>query len=144
MDYAVIWDGVIVNVADSDDSCFAATQGWVALADGFGIGDLYDGAGFVKKSAEASADQVLTVTAAQFKIALSRMGKLDKVLEWVSAQNTEVQLAFSETGVFKSDSSIVAVAAAFVGVPSERVYDVFKLAALIDINDSGMYNLEVI
>jgi|GEM_PF-3476052 len=45
MKYAVIIDGIIINVVISDDPDFSDSQGWVALEEGFWIGDLYDAAG---------------------------------------------------------------------------------------------------
>ena len=43
--YAVIEDGVVVNIAVAEED-FAAEQGWVFLPFGVGIGWLYDGAAF--------------------------------------------------------------------------------------------------
>lgn len=45
--FAIVENGVIVNVADASDE-FASQQGWIALPDGFGITDLYDGVNFSK------------------------------------------------------------------------------------------------
>jgi hypothetical protein len=41
MRYAIIDDGVIINVTLCVDADFAASQGWIALDDGFWIGDLW-------------------------------------------------------------------------------------------------------
>jgi hypothetical protein len=43
--YAVIEDGVVVNIAVAEED-FAAEQGWVFLPFGVGIGWLYDGSTF--------------------------------------------------------------------------------------------------
>jgi hypothetical protein len=43
--YAVIEDGVVVNIAVAEED-FAAEQGWVFLPLGVGIGWLYDGSTF--------------------------------------------------------------------------------------------------
>lgn len=47
MNYAIIEGGSVVNVAEADQA-FAQSQGWMPLADGFGIGDAWDGTSFSK------------------------------------------------------------------------------------------------
>ena len=42
MQYAIIYDGIIVNVAIIDNPDFASVQGWILLDNGFWIGDLWD------------------------------------------------------------------------------------------------------
>ena len=50
MQYAVIDGGVVVNVTICDDQDFAAQQGWVALDEGYWIGDLWSAdSGYTKK-----------------------------------------------------------------------------------------------
>ena len=39
--YAVVEEGLVVNVVVCDDDTFALNQGFVALQDGFWIGDSY-------------------------------------------------------------------------------------------------------
>lgn len=52
MRYAVIKDGICVNIVVSDAS-FAKEMGFVALADGYGIGDYFFDGHWVKKTPES-------------------------------------------------------------------------------------------
>ena len=140
MQYAIVNKGFVINVVEAK-SDFAETQGWVELPDGFGIGDTYDlQTGFSARPGDPLSSPVLTVSAAQFKIALARTGKLDIVLSWLATQDIEVQLAFDATGSFRSDSSVVAVASLGVGMTADRVYELFQLAASIEINSAETFN----
>lgn len=51
MYYAIIHDGIVINVVVCDDQDFAELQGWVVLDEGYWIDDLWsaDG-GFAKSS----------------------------------------------------------------------------------------------
>lgn len=46
--YAVIENNLVINVALADEA-FAQSQGWIAIPDGFGIGDSYENGTFVSK-----------------------------------------------------------------------------------------------
>lgn len=61
MDYAVIQDNKVINVAVADPE-FAAEQGWVLLEDGFGIGCQYIDGVFLPppRDIEAEWEQVRT------------------------------------------------------------------------------------
>lgn len=139
--FAIIDNGVIVNVAVCDDAVFALACGWVELPDGYGIGDLYDAGDFTKKPEEAVAIPVLTVSAAQFRLALSKLGKLDRVLAWVATQEVAAQQAWEYATEFRSDASVIAAAVVGIGVSVDSVVSIFALASTIDINDSATFGL---
>lgn len=48
MRYAIIENGVVINVAYVEDAQFAADQGWLACEATVQPGDLYDGTAFTR------------------------------------------------------------------------------------------------
>ncbi len=56
MRYAVIENGVCVNIVKSD-AAFAKSMGWVLLPDGFGIGDRYEAGAFFRTYPEPEEEK---------------------------------------------------------------------------------------
>lgn len=54
MRYAIIENGVVVNIAEAEPE-FAAEKGWIELPDGIGIGCTYDGESFSQPEANAAS-----------------------------------------------------------------------------------------
>ncbi len=55
--YAVIENGLVINVALAEEA-FAQSQGWIAIPDGFGVGDSYSNGTFTKASEIVTWDDI--------------------------------------------------------------------------------------
>lgn len=60
MRYAIIQEGVCVNIVKSD-AVFAQTMGWIPLPDGFGIGDRLTGGTFSHPLPESETQEHTSV-----------------------------------------------------------------------------------
>lgn len=74
MNYAIIENGKIVNIAVSDT---AIADNWIELQDGFSIGDNYTDGVFSK--AEVVVEVPQTITPRQLRLQLLSVGLLDEV-----------------------------------------------------------------
>lgn len=136
MAYAIINDGTVINAVTATHE-YAASQGWIELPAGFGIGDFYDGIEFVK-APTPPAPVPQSVTRAQGKAALIQTGLYAGVVGYVESISDPVEKALAEVALndtqeWSRTSPFLNAAAGAVGLSQTAMDDLFRLAASIQL-----------
>ena len=97
MKYAYIANGIVVDIVVNGDPFVAFSNEWYAAqfveaSEGVELGWVVTD-GVLAPPVPDNTRPVLTVSAAQFRLSLSKLGKLDTVLAWVATQEQIIQQA---------------------------------------------------
>ena len=144
MKYAYIANGIVVDIVVNGDPFVAFSNEWYAAqfveaSEGVELGWVVTD-GVLAPPVPDNTRPVLTVSAAQFRLSLSKLGKLDTVLAWVATQEQIIQQAWEYAVEFHSDATIVAAVAEALNVSAIRMQALFSLAATIDINSRDTFS----
>lgn len=136
MAYAIINDGTVVNAVTATPD-YAASQGWISLPEGFGIGDFHDGVGFIKAPSPPSPVPQ-SVTRAQGKAALIQTGLYAGVVGYIESisdptERALAEVALNDTLEWSRSSPFLNAAAAAIGLSDTAMDDLFRLAASIQL-----------
>ena len=134
MSYAIIQNGTVVNVAAADPQ-FAASQGWIALPEGAGIGWTYDGATFAPPAPQP-APVPHAVTMRQARLALIDAGLLDDIEAAIEAiadstQRAKARAEWEYSNDVRRDHPLVNAVLSAQGKDSGEIDDLFRAAAAI-------------
>ena len=131
MRYAIIESGVVTNavLADAD---YAASQGWVELPDGAGIGWLYDGANFTAPfSPPIPVPSIVTMRQARLALlAAGHLSKIDAALAALpSPQKEAAQIEWEYATEVRRNSDLVKGIGAAVGLDAAALDALFIAGA---------------
>lgn len=124
--YAVVVDGVVVNVALSDEPL---GDGWIA-SDTAGIGDLYADGEFTRPPQVIPVPA--SVTPRQARLALLAQGQLAAVEaaidELPEPDRTAARVTWDYATIIERDSPLVSMLGAAAGLTEGDIDDLFRLA----------------
>lgn len=127
MKYAIIEDGVVVNIVVSDDPDFAEEQGWVPAEEvKASIGWEHDGKDFVEK--EPKRPVPIAVSPMRAKLALYKMGLYDQVETLIKSSPAPVQIAWANAIEFRRDDPFVLQVGAALRLSSDEIDELFRVA----------------
>ena len=131
MRYAIIESGVVTNAVLAEPD-YAASQGWVALPDGAGIGWLYDGANFTAPP-PAPIPVPAVVSMRQARLALLAAGHLSKVNAALAAlpspQKEAAQIEWEYATEVRRESDLVKGIGAAIGLDAAALDALFIAGA---------------
>ncbi len=125
--YAIIQDGIVLNVIESD-AAFAQSIGAV-LAETASPGDLYANGEFTRPPVTIPVPA--SVTRGQFKLALLQMDLLDDVEAAIALADRATQINYAERLDFERHHPLVITMAAALGKTDAEVDALFVLAATL-------------
>lgn len=120
MRYAIVSDGVVVNVAESEQ---ALEVNWIA-SDTAAIGDLYDGQQFTRPDPPVPS----IVSMRQARLALLQADLLDDVETAMASASRADQIEWEYATEVRRDSALVVSMTAALGWSSTQVDDLFRVA----------------
>lgn len=131
MKYAIIENGVVANIAESDA---ALAENWVQVDDTVHIGYLYDGATFVPPAPVTVVPE--SVTRRQARQALLLRGKLSLVQPAIDAipdatQRGLIQIEWDDSQVFERHRPTLIALATAIGLSADDLDDLFLFAATL-------------
>lgn len=125
--YAIIQDGIVINVIEAD-AAFAQTVGGIQ-SDIASPGDLYANGEFTRPPVTIPVPS--SVTRGQFKLALLQMDLLDTVEAAIAASDRATQINYAERLDFERNHPLVITMAAALGKTEAEVDALFVLAATL-------------
>lgn len=130
--YAIIENGIVVNVAMADPE-YADAQGWVA-AQGAGIGWAWDGETFTAPPAPPEPVPQ-SVATCQWCLALLAVGKFAQVLPIIDAmvepQRSAFRIEFERRTMIDRTSDFANTICHALGLSDAATDDLFRAAALL-------------
>lgn len=128
--FAIIQNGTVANVVQAAPA-FAASQGWVAVTSGVGIGWTYDGSTFSAPAAQPDPVPPL-VTRYQFKAAVRAAGQGGALATYINGLTNGAKEEWTDRRFFRRDSALINNAATALGFTANQVDNLFRQAASID------------
>ena len=131
MQYAIIENNTVVNVAEAD---VALAGNWVPLADGARIGDLWDGEAFVPAPPAPPHPPVVppSVTMRQARLALLGAGLLDDIDAAINAlpspQKEAARIEWEYSQDVQRHNGFVSVLAPLLGLTEAQTDALFLVA----------------
>lgn len=122
MRYAIIQNGVVVNVAVSEQ---ALESNWIA-SETAAIGDLYDGQSFTRPQQPDPVPEVVSMR--QARLALLQADLLDDVETAMASASRADQIEWEYATEVRRDSALVVSMTAALGWSSTQVDNLFRVA----------------
>ena len=122
MRYAIVNDGVVVNVATSEHPL---ESHWIA-SETAAIGDIYDGQGFTRPEPPVVVPAIVSMR--QARLALLDAGLLDDVDAAMSGASPADQIEWEYATEVRRDSALVASMTSALGLSAAQVDDLFCAA----------------
>jgi hypothetical protein len=135
MRYVIIDNGVVVNIVVSTPE-FAEEQGWLECPEGVGIGWTFDGDTPIPPAPQPESVHD-SVDNAQVRLALIKSGisiaTVDAAIAAIEDQ-VEREIAYTQweyRATIRRDSELLVSLSSAIGLTSEQVDDLFRLAATL-------------
>ncbi len=138
MRYAIIEDGVVINIAEADAD-FADAMGWIEAPDA-AIGMTYDGTAFgpapTRTSEEIAAELARvpeSVTPYQMQIALLNVGRYQDVDDYVNGPEAPLaaKIAWRTAKEYYRNSPFIEFAKTALDMTDAELDDLFRLAKTV-------------